>query len=76
MGFYESDDNIRQKSNIFNLNDSIQENKKNWYEGILRMGSKRNTQQILQYNPAERRDTGRQTTLGRWPLKRKGQDGL
>jgi hypothetical protein len=40
-------DYIRQQSGIFNLNDRIQQNKKNWHEHILRMDPIRITQQIL-----------------------------
>jgi hypothetical protein len=53
-------ENIRKKSKIFGLNDGIQQNKKSWYESILRGDPRRITQQILQYNQ----------DVGRWPLKR------
>jgi hypothetical protein len=50
-------DNIRQQLGIFNLNDTIQQNKKNWHEHILRMDPRRIT--ILQYKPIGFRDSGR-----------------
>jgi hypothetical protein len=52
-------DNIRQQSGIFNLNDRIQQNKKNWHEHILCMDPRRITQQILQYKPTGYQDIGR-----------------
>jgi hypothetical protein len=51
-------DNIRQQLEIFNLNDRIHQNKKNWHEHILRMDL-RITQQILQHKPIGYRDIGR-----------------
>jgi hypothetical protein len=40
-------DNIRQQLGIFNINDRIRQNKKNWHEHILRVDPRRITKQIL-----------------------------
>jgi hypothetical protein len=44
---------------MFNLNDRIQQNKKNWYNHILRMQQRRITEQMLQYKPTGHRDIGK-----------------
>jgi hypothetical protein len=41
-------DNVRQKLEVFNLNDGIQQNIKNWYEHVLHVDPSRITQQIFE----------------------------
>jgi hypothetical protein len=61
-------DNIRQKLTIFNLNDRIQQYKKNCYKQILLVDPRRITQQILRYKPVGHWEVGR--------LRRRLEDDL
>jgi hypothetical protein len=58
------------KSQITNLNDRNQQNKKNWYEYILRVYLRRIIPKFLQYKPTDTETLEDPHDVGKMTLKR------